>query len=184
MPEPPGPGADSAIGEVPKPRHCRMEKESVRYRESIWSVPSSWRDAYFKLFVALVIAATVLVGWHEVARGATDGNVETFLAIARGLSPVVVVVAAWSVVSVEVGRMFSEWYLNRRYAKGLAKGLARGRAEGRTEGRAEGRAEGSARERKRWESWNRARMAAEEQGNEFSEPPPADGDEHQAGVRA
>ena len=105
-----------------------------------------------------------------------NGESVADLAIARGLSPVVVVVAAWSVVSVEVGRMFSEWYLNRRYAKGLAKGLARGRAEGQ--------AEGSARERKRWESWNRARMAAEEQGNEFSEPPPADGDEHQTGVRA
>ena len=172
MPEPRGIGTESKIDGVPKRRHCRMEKEFVRYRESIWSVPSSWRDAYFKLFVALVIAATVLVGWHEVAQGATDGYVETFLAIARGLSPVVVVVAAWSVVSVEVGRMFSEWYLNRRYAKGLARG------------RAEGQAEGSARERKRWESWNRARMAAEEQGNEFSEPPPADGDEHQTGVRA
>ena len=180
MPEPPGPGAESKIGEVPKRRHCRMGKESARYRESIWSVPSSWRDAYFKLFVALVIAATALVVWHEVADGATDGNVETFLAIARGLSPVVVVVAAWSVVSVEVGRMFSEWYLNRRYAKGLAKG----RAEGRAQGRAQGRAEGSARERKRWESWNRARMAAEEQGNEFGEPPPADGDDHQTGDRA
>ena len=148
-----------------------MEKESVRSRESIWSVPSSWRDAYFKLFVALVIAATALVVWHEVAGGAADGNVETFLAIARGLSPVVVVVAAWSVVSVEVGRMFSEWYLNRRYAKGLAQGHA------------EGRAEGSARERQRWESWNRARMAAEDQGKEFSEPPPA-ADDHQTGDRA
>lgn len=136
-----------------------MEKESARHRESIWSVPSSWRDAYFKLFVALVIATTALVVWHEVAGGATDGNVETFLAIARGLSPVVVVVAAWSVVSVEVGRMFSEWYLNRRYAKGLA--------------------EGRARERKRWASWNHARMVAEEQGKKFTEPPPAPSDEHQ-----
>ena len=121
--------------------HHRMEKESVRYRESIWSVPAAWRDAYFKLFVALVIVTTALVVWHEVAGGTTDGSVETFLAIARGLSPVVVVVAAWSVVSVEVGRMFSEWYLNRRYAKGLAKG--------RTEGRA--------RERKHRARWNRLR---------------------------
>ncbi len=145
-----------------------MKRESVRYRESIWSVPSSWRDAYFKLFVALVITTTGLVVWHEVASGAADGNVETFLAIARALSPVVVVVAAWSVVSVEVGRMFSEWYLNRRYAKG----------------RAEGRAEGSARERERWESWNRARMAAQEQGKEFSEPPPPAADDHQTGDRA
>ena len=150
-----------------------MEKEPVRYRESIWSVPATWRDAYFKLFVALVIVTTALVVWHEVASGTTDGNLETFLAIARGLSPVVVVVAAWSVVSVEVGRMFSEWYLNRRYAKGRAKGRAEGRAEGRTQGRAEGRTQGRARERKRWESWNRARIAAEEQGNSFTELPPA-----------
>jgi hypothetical protein len=145
-----------------------MEKEPVRYRESIWSVPATWRDAYFKLFVALVIVTTALVVWHEVASGTTDGNLETFLAIARGLSPVVVVVAAWSVVSVEVGRMFSEWYLNRRYAKG----------------RAEGRAQGRARERKRWESWNRARLAAEEQGKSFTELPPAAADDHQTGERA
>ena len=169
-----------------------MEKEPVRYRESIWSVPATWRDAYFKLFVALVIVTTALVVWHEVASGTTDGNLETFLAIARGLSPVVVVVAAWSVVSVEVGRMFSEWYLNRRYAKGRAKGRAegraegrtQGRAEGRTQGRAEGRTQGRARERKRWESWNRARIAAEEQGNSFTELPPAAADDHQTGERA
>ncbi len=152
-------------------RH-RVEKESVRYRESIWSVPATWRDAYFKLFVALVIVTTALVVWHELASGTTVGNLETFLAIVRGLSPVVVVVAAWSVVSVEVGRMFSEWYLNRRYAKGLAKG------------RVEGRAEGRSRERKRWESWNRARMAAEERGNSFTELPPAAADDHQTGERA
>jgi hypothetical protein len=127
---------------------------------------------------------TALVVWHEVASGTTDGNLETFLAIARGLSPVVVVVAAWSVVSVEVGRMFSEWYLNRRYAKGRAKGRAEGRAEGRTQGRAEGRTQGRARERKRWESWNRARIAAEEQGNSFTELPPAAADDHQTGERA
>ena len=157
-----------------------MEEESVSYRESIWSVPATWRDAYFKLFVALVILTTGLVVWHEVADGSASGGVETFLAIARGLSPVVVMVAAWSVVVVEVGRMFSEWYLNRRYAKGLAKGLAKGRAEGRNEGRDEGRdegrAEGRATERERWESWNRARLAAEEQGAKFSEPPPTAAD--------
>ena len=68
--------------------------------------------------------------------------------------------------------MFSEWYLNRRYAKGLAKG--------RTEGHAEGRV----RERKRWESWNRARMAAEEQGKRFTVPPPAAVDDRQPGERA
>ena len=124
----------------------------MRDRESIWSVPAAWRNAYFKLFVILVGSTTGLVAWHEVAHGVTKGHVETFLAIARGLSPVIVVVAAWSVVSVEVGRMFSEWYLNRRYAKGWA--------------------EGRARERERWEAWNRLRMDAEEQGKKFTEPPP------------
>ena len=56
-------------------------------------------------------------------------------------------------------KLFSEWYLNRRYAKDLA--------------------EGSARERKRWESWNRARMAAKKQGREFSEPAPPAVDDRQ-----
>ena len=52
------------------------------------------------------------------------------------------------------------------------------------EGRAEGRTQGRARERKRWESWNRARIAAEEQGNSFTELPPAAADDHQTGERA
>jgi hypothetical protein len=59
--------------------------------------------------------------------------------------------------------MFSEWYLNRRYAKGLA----------------EGRSEGRARERERWKTWNRLRMEAEEQGKRFTEPPPAAVDDRQ-----
>ena len=72
--------------------------------------------------------------------------------------------------------MFSEWYLNRRYAKGLARGRAEGRAKGRDEGRAT--------ERARWESWNRARVAAEEQGKKFIEPPPSAIDGHRPGERA
>ena len=67
--------------------------------------------------------------------------------------------------------MFSEWYLNRRYARGFAKGFA--------EVLAEARAEGSARERQRWESWNRARMAASEKGKKFTEPPPPAVDDRQ-----
>ena len=59
--------------------------------------------------------------------------------------------------------MFSEWYLNRRYAKGLA----------------EGRSEGQERERERWKTWNRLRMEAEEEGKRFTEPPPAAVDDRQ-----
>ena len=64
--------------------------------------------------------------------------------------------------------MFSEWYLNRRFAKGFAKGFA----------------EETAKERRRWESWNRARMAAEERGRKFTEPPPSAVDDRQPGERA
>ena len=57
-------------------------------------------------------------------------------------------------------------------AEGLAGGLAEGLAEGREEGREEGRAEGRAENQAAWEAWNERRMAAEQRGEPFDEPPP------------
>lgn len=56
--------------------------------------------------------------------------------------------------------------------KGMAVGIAKGIAEGRAKGIAEGRAEGRAEVYREIEAWNRRRKEAEEQGVEFTEPPP------------
>ena len=52
--------------------------------------------------------------------------------------------------------MLSERYLKRRYEEGKEVGLKEGKAE----------------VSKAWEEWNRRRIAAENAGKEFEEPPP------------
>ena len=122
-------------------------------RESIWSVPTSWRDLYLALFAFQVLICTGLVAWYEVSFRTGDNPLETFIAIGNGSSPFVILVAAETVFLVEVFRMLSERYLQRRFK--------------------EGRAEGQAEEYRRWEAWNNRRLAAEARGELFTEPPPS-----------
>ena len=78
---------------------------------------------------------------------------------------------AHAVVIVEGIAMLAESFLKRRYEAGLQEGRAEGREEGRAEGREAGLQEG--REMLRlWEEWNRRRLAAEDRGERFEEPPP------------
>ncbi len=122
-------------------------------RESIWTVPRAWRGLYFVLFSVQVIVCAGLVIWHEVFLKSEDSALETFMAIGRGAAPFVLVVAAETVILVEVLFMLSEWYLERRYRQGRVEGLA---------------------DRQRmWEAWNNRRMAAEAEGKSFDEPPPS-----------
>jgi hypothetical protein len=75
------------------------------------------------------------------------------MAIGRGASPFVVVIAGQTVILVEALFMLSERYLQRRYRQGKAEGLSEGY--------------------KQWEAWNNRRMAAEAEGRPFDEPPPS-----------
>ena len=63
-------------------------------------------------------------------------------------------------------------------ADGRAQGHSEGRAQGHSEGRVEGRDEGVQAGRRemlrRWEEWNRRRLAAEARGERFEEPPPGE----------
>ena len=69
--------------------------------------------------------------------------------------------------------MLAESFLKRRYEAGLQEGRAEGREEGRAEGREAGLQEGREMLR-RWEEWNRRRLAAEARGERFEEPPPGE----------
>ena len=63
-------------------------------------------------------------------------------------------------------------------ADGRAQGHSEGRAQGHSEGRVEGRDEGVQAGRREmlrlWEEWNRRRLAAEDRGERFEEPPPGE----------
>ena len=64
---------------------------------------------------------------------------------------------AHAVVIVEGIAMLAESFLKRRYEAGLQDGRAEGREILR-----------------RWEEWNRRRLAAEARGERFEEPPPGE----------
>lgn len=108
-----------------------------------------------------------LVGYREIA----DGGIEiaTLIAIGESLGPLVLVMAAITVILVEGGAMIAERYQKIRFEAGLAQGLEQGREQGLAQGQEQGQEE----ERAQWVAWNRRRLAAEERGERFTEPPPA-----------
>lgn len=57
--------------------------------------------------------------------------------------------------------MIAERYQKIRFEAGLAQGLAQSQEQGQEA------------ERAQWVAWNRRRLAAEERGERFTEPPPA-----------
>ena len=83
-----------------------------------------------------------------------DG-LSTFVAVLGGMPGIITLSTASTIVFLEGLEMLSERYLKRRYE----------------EGKAEGRAEVS----RAWEEWNQRRIAAENAGMEFNEPPPSRG---------
>ncbi len=89
----------------------------------------------------------VLVAYREIA----DGGVEiaTLIAIGESLGPLVLVMAAVTVILVEGGAMIAERYQKIRFEAGVQQ------------------------ERAQWIAWNQRRLAAEERGERFTEPPPA-----------
>ena len=122
-------------------------------RESIWSVPQAWRELYFVLFSIQFTLCTGLIVWYEVFINTGDNAYETFTAIGRNAAPFVIVIAAETIILVEVLFMLSERYLQKRYKQGLS--------------------EGSADNQRRWEDWNNRRMTAAAEGRPFNEPPPS-----------
>lgn len=112
---------------------------------------------YLSLFFVEFSACLALLFWQEVINNTTDGWLETVIAIARGMEPLVIVLTAATVILVEGYSMLAERYLRRRYREG--------RAEGREAGRVE--------ERRRWVAWNERRQQALDEGRPFDEPPPS-----------
>ena len=141
-------------------------------RTAIWSVPEGWQTWFFILFSVQLLSLIGFVVWYEVSlngedswpetilaigRGASpfviliaaDSWPETILAIGRGASPFVILIAAESFILTEVAEMISERYLEKRYRDGRAD------------------------EYQRWVEWNNRRLAAEAAGEPFDEPPPS-----------
>ena len=117
-------------------------------RESIWSVSRETKTYYFILF-----SLQVLIGLGLIFR-----ETGAVLATWERASPIVVTSAAVAIIATEGWRTTM-----------VLADLLRERLEGQREQR---RAEGRAEEREKWAAWNVRRLAAEENGQHFDEPPP------------
>ena len=127
------------------------------------------RELWFlSLFLVQYVGGLALLYW----RGLRTDEL-TLLEAAALATALIIMSTAHAVVIVEGIAMLAESFLRRRYEAGLQKGREEGRAEGREAGLQAGREE-SQEMLRRWEEWNRRRMAAEARGERFEEPPPGD----------
>ena len=129
-----------------------MSTPDPERRVSIWTVPERWRKLFFAIFSLQTAALIGLAVWYEVFVVTGDSWPETIFAIGRDAAPGIGVIAADSVVIVDIVMILTLLYEDYR----------RKRIE-----RAEARVQ------QRWEAWNQRRMDAESAGQPFDEPPPS-----------
>lgn len=121
---------------------------------------------YALMYLPLLIAGTAFVVWYELTRKAVEYNhtaADTVYAIIIDVGYVSVADAGVTFGVVEGGvaimilaRRWLERMEEKREAE-IAQGIAQGHAE----------------QQKKWEGWNDRRMQAQEEGREFTEPPPS-----------
>ena len=137
------------------------EPEPQEPREAIWSVPAGWLRIYLALFVIETSVCLGLVIWHEItARAPGDNFVAVLIAVGGSMAPLILTIATANVGLVEVtymlDRLIGERYRQHRYRVG----------------RTEGHSEGATEMHQLWEEWFERFRAAQESGEEFSEPQP------------
>ena len=152
-------------------------EDSHRPRESALGIDQGSRVAFFLLFVPQMIVWSILITLEEMARGDHATTRSLAIAIAQGVSPLVIVNIATTVILIQGVRLMiiSQEYLRNRFVKPV---IAAHEAKGRAEGEAIGKAEGELTRHMKWDSWNRRRMEAEAQGIPFNEPPPSSPNEN------
>ena len=129
-----------------------MSTPDPERRVSIWSVPERWRKLFFAIFSLQMVALIGLAIWYEVLVVKGDYWPETIFAIGRDAAPGIAVVAADSVVVVDVVMILTLLYEDYR-RKRIERALARLQGQ--------------------WEAWNQRRLESEANGQTFTEPPPS-----------
>ncbi len=135
-------------------------------RESVWSILSRWRTAYFALFAIQNIAGISLLCWYEITQRAQDSAAGTTLAVIKGIGLIGVSSATTAITVIETARSIMviaaslEAWLQKR---------ERARMEQRVKEVTE---EVTAKVHQSWSEWNRRRLEAEANGEPFDESPP------------
>ncbi len=120
---------------------------------SIWSVRRRLFISYSVVFSLLFLLVSGIAAWLSYIpivnfRDATELAM-TAMGVASGR---ILWLAAFSIITVEVGNVIVEYLIVDRYK--------RGRKE----------------ERKKWQAWYERMQAAQHEGRPFDEPPPGDGE--------
>ena len=151
-------------------------------RDSIWTIPLSWRALYFGLFTIYALAGIGFQIWYHIFEQNADTWPETILYITQGIGVNTVGAAGLALLTIEGPNtiMIVADYLRKRLIEPLeerrrqeaAQRQREARDKGLAEGLAEGRAQAEAEVQAAWEAWNERRMTAEAGGAPFEESPP------------
>ena len=129
-----------------------MSTSDPERRVSIWSVPERWRKLFFAIFSLQTAALIGLAIWYEVSVVTDDTWPETIFAIGRDAAPGIAVIAADSIVTVDIVMILTLLYEDYR-RKRIERAVARIHQQ--------------------WQAWNQRRLDAEAAGQPFTEPPPS-----------
>ena len=138
-----------------------MTENSGSKRESFLGIRPGWRVAYVLTFAVKMVAYTILVARHEIAKGNHESNSEIIIAVAERDSMVTPGFVASTVILMEgVGYIMITYdYLYNKFVQPVID---------------QHKAEGKAEMHRRWADWNSRRIEAESKGVPFDEPPPSD----------
>ena len=143
-------------------------------RDSIWSIPLARRALYFGLFTAYALAGISFLLWYEIFEHKADTWPETILSITQGIGVTTVGAAGLALLTIEGPQTFMVVadYLRKKLIEPLEERRRQEAEQRQREAQERGRAEGEAQTQAAWEAWNERRVAAEERGEPFEEPPP------------
>ncbi len=120
---------------------------------SIWSVRRRLFISYSVVFSLLFLLVSGIAAWLSYIPIVNFRDATELAMTAMGLaSGRILWLAAFSIITVEVGNVIVEYLIVDRYK--------RGRKE----------------ERKKWQAWYERMQAAQHEGRPFDEPPPGDGE--------
>ena len=126
---------------------------------SIWSVCRELFIAYFVMFSLLFALVSGIAAWLSYISVNDIRDAAELAMTAMGLaSGRILWLAAFSIITVEVGNVIVEYLIVDRYRRGKEAG----------------REEGETGERSRWRAWYQRQQAAFREGRPFDEPPPGD----------
>ena len=148
-------------------------------RESIWSVSSAWKKAFFSILGVSLLISSVAIIAHTLIAMSGAGIMEIYMTAAErilisgGAQAILIyaVTDSWEATMV-LANLIRQNLLEPLKERQRREGWEEGVEEGREEGLATGREESDA----KWRAWNERRERAAADGEPFDEPPPSFGD--------